>query len=298
MKYLIAFMAALLPLIVNAQIQTPGSGSGGGGGGTATSTNLLWANTLFVDAVNGNDSTAARGDAAKPWATATNAFASLQSGDTLLFRPGTHTVTVRGYDTNAAMYMRGKSNVTIAGLSGARLKISNLGTMFVIKESTNIVFKDLELVGIRVSTQTVDTSTALLSDGMCRQIRIFNVSFRDWQQHAISSWARDLTWGNDDWIISGCSFYNIGSVYGFVGQTKDGTAVTYVGNNIVMSGNYFYNCWRGYETYQNPFYTNGYWECRNHVIRDNIFDQIKEYGVIAMHTNNVDWTISGNHFIA
>lgn len=297
MKHLLVFIAALLPLVLTAQIETPGSGAGGGGGG-GSSTNLLWANTLFVDSVNGDDSTAIRGDAAKPWKTATNAFGNLQSGDTLLFRPGTHTVTMRGFDTNAAMYLRGKSNITIAGLSGARLKASDLGTMFVIKQATNIVFKDLELVGIKASTQTVDSGSAVMSDGMCSRIRFFNVSFRDWHNHAISSWSRDLTWGNDDWIISGCSFYNIGTVYGYTAQTRDGTAVTVVGDNVLVEGNYFYDCWRGYETYQNPFYTNGYYSCRNHVLKDNIFERIREYAVIAMHTNNIDWSVSGNHFIA
>jgi hypothetical protein len=170
--------------------------------------------------------------------------------------------------------------------------------MFVIKQATNIVFKDLELVGIKASTQTVDSGSAVMSDGMCSRIRFFNVSFRDWHNHAISSWSRDLTWGNDDWIISGCSFYNIGTVYGYTAQTRDGTAVTVVGDNVLVEGNYFYDCWRGYETYQNPFYTNGYYSCRNHVLKDNIFERIREYAVIAMHTNNIDWSVSGNHFIA
>lgn len=53
-------------------------------------TNLLWGRTLFVDPINGNNATALRGDASKPFLTISNANANAQFGDTIWLRPGTN----------------------------------------------------------------------------------------------------------------------------------------------------------------------------------------------------------------
>lgn len=52
---------------------------------------VLTGDSLWVDAVNGNDSTAARGNAIKPFLTLTAAQTAAQSGDTIFVRPGAYT---------------------------------------------------------------------------------------------------------------------------------------------------------------------------------------------------------------
>lgn len=51
---------------------------------------LLTGNSLWVDAVNGSDSTGARGNASKPFLTLTAAKTAAQSGDTIFVRPGAY----------------------------------------------------------------------------------------------------------------------------------------------------------------------------------------------------------------
>lgn len=55
-------------------------------------------NTAFVDTTNGDDSTGAVGQLTKPFATAAAAESAASSGDTIVFRPGTHTASGLGKD--------------------------------------------------------------------------------------------------------------------------------------------------------------------------------------------------------
>jgi hypothetical protein len=64
-------------------------------------------NTLWVDPVNGNNNTAARGKMEKPYLHLTNALAASVSGDTIKLSPGTHFIT---NSLNSLL----KSNVTIS----------------------------------------------------------------------------------------------------------------------------------------------------------------------------------------
>lgn len=54
---------------------------------------LLTGKTLWVDSVNGNDGTAVRGDAAKPYLTLAAAQTAALAGDTIVVRPGAYVVT-------------------------------------------------------------------------------------------------------------------------------------------------------------------------------------------------------------
>lgn len=76
--------------LTNERILTAGSGvslvDGGAGGPLTISSaggDLLVGNTLFVDAVNGDDGTGTRGDASKPFLTLAAAIAEAESGDTV-----------------------------------------------------------------------------------------------------------------------------------------------------------------------------------------------------------------------
>ncbi len=65
----------------------PGSSTNALGRGV---TNLAWGNTVFVDAVNGSDTTGTRGDATKPFLTVNAAKNAATEGDTVFVRPGTY----------------------------------------------------------------------------------------------------------------------------------------------------------------------------------------------------------------
>lgn len=81
---------------------------------------LLVSNTLFVDAVYGIDSTGERENPYRPYKTAGAAEAAALSGDTIRFRPGSHTVaTILGKEgVSYHILPNAKLNVTAAALFG------------------------------------------------------------------------------------------------------------------------------------------------------------------------------------
>lgn len=289
------------------------------------STNSINTNILYIDPVNGNDNSAERGNPNRPWLNASNAFKVLKSGDTVLFNPGIHLVEtwrwrnkIESDPTNlidikatSPLEIRNKTNITIAGIGKSQLKLTSQGHLFILENATNINFSNLEIIGVKTNYPIEHSECLIVSDGNCKKIRFENMILRDNHSQGISCFATgnyhtNYTtystphWGNEDWIIKGCSFYNIGHPLGMLSAPKDGTAVTFCGRNIILEGNYFYNCWRGFETYISPFYvkpgTNFVHE--NFVIVNNIFDNLFEYAIIALHTNQINWTIANNQFYA
>lgn len=289
------------------------------------STNSINTNILYIDPVYGNDNSAERGNPSRPWLNASNAFKILKSGDTVLFNPGVHLVKTWRWrnktesDPNnlidikatSPLEIRNKNNITIAGIGKSQLKLTSQGHLFILENATNINFSNLEIIGVKTNYPVEHSECLIASDGNCKKIRFENVILRDNHSQGISTFAtgnyhtNNTTystphWGNEDWIIKSCSFYNIGHPLGMLSAAKDGTAVTFCGRNIILEGNYFYNCWRGFETYISPYYvkpdTNFIHE--NFIIVNNIFENIFEYGIIAMHTNQINWTIANNQFYA
>jgi len=76
------------------------------------STAVLEGKTLFVDSVSGRDSTAKGGDATRPFATIAAAIAAAASGDLILIRPGTYTLTA-GFTIPAGVSIRGASTLSV-----------------------------------------------------------------------------------------------------------------------------------------------------------------------------------------
>lgn len=152
-KWAVAIALLFLAVVSKGAVTSP-PGSGGGGGttpGTATNlvastnasavgaiTNLLWGKTLWLDSVYGNDRTAIRGDASKPYLTPraawTNALSS--EGDLIYLRPGDYTNTVIESTLS-------KSNVNWYLEAGARLWQSNTVTTFGIGTARSL-FDDID----------------------------------------------------------------------------------------------------------------------------------------------------------
>ena len=70
--------------------------------------------TLFVDSVNGNDGTAARGTS-KPYLTLAAAKTAAQSGDTIVVRPGAYTTTTDLLKNGVNWHFETGSSVTATG---------------------------------------------------------------------------------------------------------------------------------------------------------------------------------------
>src|SRR6267142_1995448 len=114
-------------------------------------------NTLFVDPIYGNDSTAQRGSEARPWLTFSNALAQVQNGDTVIVRSGTHTnntFTVPAVNTfgMGPLQLNNKTNVSIWG-NGANTRIVSTVTnecdFFCISNCSNLRFIGLSFEGTR-----------------------------------------------------------------------------------------------------------------------------------------------------
>jgi hypothetical protein len=258
---------------------------------------------LFVDSINGNDSTATRGDAARPWKTASNAVFAAQSGDTVLFRPGDHIVPSvswnANYWTNAPLRVVNKTNITIAGLSNSRLIMTNAGSLFAVENVTNITFRDLHMVGTVSNSATPYNHAVISAHNDVKQAQFLSLKIHNWHGQGISTFVdANGLWKFKDWLVQGCDFYNIGGTNGFVGQPNDGTPLVFCGENIVVANNSFRDCWRGFESYTWPFggITNEIF--KNYTFIGNIFDNIWEHGLQLIGTNQQNYLIKGNQFIS
>lgn len=94
----------------------------------------LTGNTVWVDAVYGNDATGARGDGGKPFLTVEAAIAVALSGDVVTVRPGTYNVaTTLTLPTGVAMRGYSRDNTTIQ-----KLNVTADTTLLTMGESSSI----------------------------------------------------------------------------------------------------------------------------------------------------------------
>lgn len=70
-------------------------------------------NTLFVDAVNGNDSTGTRGDASKPFLTMSAALSASSAGDVIEVGPGTYAETTNIWKDGVSWYFRDNTVLSV-----------------------------------------------------------------------------------------------------------------------------------------------------------------------------------------
>jgi hypothetical protein len=89
----------------------------------------LWGNCLFVDIVNGNNATAVRGDSAFPYLTVNAAITAALSGDTIVVRPGTYTVTPFSMPAGVVLYgLGGPQDVILTATVVASTTLINMAS--------------------------------------------------------------------------------------------------------------------------------------------------------------------------
>lgn len=118
----------LLAYIAASTAAIAAGGGGGGGGLTA----VPIGNTVFVDAINGDDATGARGQLAKPFLTLTAAVAAATDGDTIYVWPGTYSDSQLSFNGNfyfedGAIVTSGDDNPMFNVVAGQTLSISGRG---------------------------------------------------------------------------------------------------------------------------------------------------------------------------
>lgn len=200
------------------------------------------ANTIVVDAINGSDSTGARGTA-RPFATLAAALAAMQSGDTMLLR-GTHYVAAQYYgnDSDAITLTHGLvnlSNVTLYG-PGATILATNYGNILTIQNCSNVVIDGITFRSTVTTTNEIGTNNiaAAINHRQTNYLTtIRNCQFINIPDQAISHcWP---TYGRPsyNWTITGCYFEDIGTIdHPAVGQ-PDGAMVSGRPRNLIFSGN-------------------------------------------------------------
>lgn len=120
-----------------------------GAGGLST---IDTGNTLWVDAVFGNDGTALVDRQDQPWATILSALASAAAGDVVMVRPGTYVESPLTIPANVTLRSSGGWRVTTingAAATGTRVSLS-LGSMiegFTVQIPTNAGASAIEYAG-------------------------------------------------------------------------------------------------------------------------------------------------------
>lgn len=130
----------------------------GNGLNTADCCGHNYENTLWVDADNGNDATAVKGDFNKPYKNASAADTAAVSGDTVELMPGTHTATGLGKDGVTYKIMAG---AVLQSTSGALFTDGGSAISFnIISEGT----LQNTTSGGQVITQTAASTINVLTD--------------------------------------------------------------------------------------------------------------------------------------
>lgn len=247
--------AAEVTNIVESIVSTNGTPSSSTNALGAPATNLLWGRTIFVDATHGNNATAIRGDASKPYLSASNAIAAAQSGDTVLFRPGTYTVPTlpSGWETNGPLKLWTKRDIIVAGMNGATLQAGGLGTMFTLGFFTNITFRDLIIEGVVTNGQYGGRYGVIWCRGQNKGLKLERVTMRNHSNQGVDTDPYpSVGWITEDIEISNCRFEKIGSTNALAGLSNDGTPIDLggVGRGVKILNNWFLEGLRHIEFYQ------------------------------------------------
>ena len=255
---------------------------------------------IYVDANNGEDSTAQRGNPFRPYQTFATAWAKITSGDTLIINPGTYTITpVTGSNSstdNAPFKIASLTNVTIKGVGFPVIYGAGDGCWFSIYNSSDIHIEGIIFRGD--GTHTVASTanpifamwdirpTATTSD-----VSWVNCRFEDYRNHAIAGLFAPKP--HSRLKVLGCHFQG-GGQFVIGTANSDGAAVVSLGSDVLVSGCTFQNILRGIEL-------EGEGPHRGVTITNNTFTNIWEFGIMTFagfgdetHFSRV--TITGNTF--
>ena len=304
-KLILGLLALLFPLLASGQITTPGGsvtgplGSGTGSPSTTPAvpiTNLLWHNTLFLDATNGNDSTYIIGDASKPARTLAVAFDALQNNMMLYVRPGFYLVESFLASPTNGIPLYGKTNVYIYG-PGAVWYADARGTMIAMGFCTNVTFDGMTMQGVRDEAYGPVTiqSAAVWIEGDSSDITFKNVTIKNWINQGIATYRHpDHWWGYRNIRVVDSNFEWIGFTNFSVGLPNDGCAIVICGDDTAVERNMFRFNLRDFETFtHSDAIPDQVW--RNGRLVGNMSVGCMENFYAQGATNIQDWLIAGNN---
>lgn len=212
--------------------------------GAATSTNVPWGNTIYVDAVNGNDSTAIIGNAAKPYLTVSNAWRAIANNSRLVIRAGTYIQEVLGASVvadndPAPLNLIGKTNVVIEGYGAiiTNTAASGQGPFMAIGSNTfNVVIAGLKIHQRKVAGTSITNNTAMvLLKGLSSNITFIDCEFVNAGSQGISQLG--TTKPASYVSIKDCYFFNVGSTNAaWIGGITDGAGVAGIGPYWTIEG--------------------------------------------------------------
>lgn len=226
------------------------SGGGGGGSGDVTQTgdNVFVGDNTFGGLLSeSNPIVIQHGTTSTPYRTLTNAFASLQSGDTMTIKGGTWNVKGHYYTTDVGdlsesqyLWIKSLTNVTIQGVGpGTILSITNYGNGITIDNCKNIVLRDMTIIGSTTGLTATNWIQAAINHRRTNdQTTINNVAFENIPDQAISHIADNYGRPSTSWIVTNCRFRNIGqTLFAYTGL-PDGSCVSGAPANLVFVGNF------------------------------------------------------------
>jgi hypothetical protein len=210
--------------------------------------------TLWVDPVYGDDSTARRGLMHQPWLTLSRALAAVEDGDRLIIRPGLYTVERLGMPLNSGSYeieherapllLKNRRDVTVDA-DGAIIMAAGLGSVLSIANCTNVTIRGLTFKGSGANPVIPkEVAGEVVLWGTNSNVRFDQCRFEDFPNHGILVSQNEKT--SYDSTVLNCVFRRGGTLqHGTLGL--DGAAVASLGPGLRVTGSTFEDVVRGVE---------------------------------------------------
>ena len=237
--------------------------------------------TVFLDAINGNDATAAFGDELRPALTLSNAISLLSNNSILVVRPGTYDtrgLVPVGYPNlaNCDARLVGKTNVSILGQHGAVFRGTNDGIVFSYQWCSNLLISGITFRSVRTNSTVYDVSGITVfgmvtAYGTNEFVRFDNCRFENCNMFGLESGygnnagnnnqTRNLTVENSAFYL--CGFTNMS---GGGANPDGGAAALHMDGKIINC--HIEGCSRGVEWYGD---TSAVGSDYNALVRDSTF---------------------------
>jgi len=254
-----------------------------------------YGNSLWVDAVYGDDSTAVVGRHDRPWLTIQAAASNMTHNSVLVVRPGVYTASPdpgpdrlvypnRGCDIR----FQNLTNIAVIG-HGATIQADDDGNIVMFQNVTNAIFQGFTLVGQGI-TNGINAYAAVLLDGTNKFVSIRENYIRNIGAHGVATlWDQHAS----DFVeVTGNRFETGGSTNSSLGY--DGTAIPTGGRDWIISGNHVRDWFRAVE-----FYTSGSNEISRIVVDGNVFENCWEATVLGIPpvaiTNGINNLVIANN---
>ena len=243
-------------------------------------------NTLWVDALRGNDITAQTNSLLQPYRTVTAAVSNLQSGYTIRINPGYYQEKAGIASTTAARTNLGTvpgrspfglTNIAVVADPNARIHFTNQGTAIVFWASTNLYVSGGQWIGTKTNPIVAHPDNSFIFNaGICDNVTYENMTIRNCEGFALHI-GGDSAHMTRNARVRNCYFYNVGETnwsHAFYGGVPEGGMVQVSGDNSEVTDCYSYRASRGVEIFNSDLAgeadiriaRNRFDECYNKVI--------------------------------